>query len=1091
MPIWASQLDENDFGLSRIYPNDWGTLSSPLLYRYALLFAAKSKHVFGFASLASVCESLGRLLEMDPLCNGQRTLENCLSAFASDEKEMDNPIFWEAFLRRTTIAECSIIPQEQWWIHTIHPKMKISFWLFCLYFFHREPQVVTAYLTTYPQFQETMNYFDYLLDMAHSQTYHPVDHSSQSKNWFRSFFEKLVSHTINESNDDVLRRFFVRPRLNTAEKTPIIKMMNLPAVPCIMRQFTSPDAFLADVNQLQIPHFSATLTKVGLHPTSGSPSLIYALVEQTALVMELSINYYMAQTVTRPYKQQIFIYPRTTTTSYLIASPSALRVLRYCQLSDLTRQLPHSRNTDPKENKNQVTAAMKVDHPPLFPVLMRTWLECQWKGSSTLEEAIGLYHSLINIVRWCYLSNQKNLTNTWFVDEKNAALSYHSWKWVGCRKPGDQPLAFPGMVESMLPVGDPNFVSFYSNFFGLIACGWRNLADLRKAMMEAKLKQPDMDDYLNTGPCSIFAFVESFIFINAVHAIRFDNIDWLAEMVSTCPNLVQHFPPITRLVRTLCDLKKLQTEKNAHMLIIGQRETQWRQTWLVMNRSIPNVDMLIQCYYMVCLLPDWSEEQARRLLLGCRLAPRYPLEDLSQPYAYAPGEGDEASDMDISSTSYQEEREEENTLDFSDPNAVFNEILKSTIMNDKKDKKKKKKKSTNEENSGDTETDDFLDSLFQQTTKSQSSEEPSSIDICSMADDSEDNFSFSADESSDASSPGMHLKTLFQIRKKRKRQSGENVVHAKTKRQRRLSETKYPQDDMEIEKADEASEVRADATLRKNYCKWNMFTQVLSRREIATLRAPTQGAMTPPNQPLYQTQCQLEFFACLEDFIRDRNISLNPTTIIDSVTANQIFLHTFNASHHYVVYFGTDNLDKLYKIQSDRFTSFNYTGIFMEKIAKIKSLSYQQFAQNVFSKYRCRLYFDHEVLQIPSVIDRLTSHHPMQSYQRLLIEHVFEQIPRQDYHMLPPSPPETSRPTPVAPILPLNQPTTNDIDTLFMPPPPSVPKSKKTKLPNNPQETFHEFTFVLPVNTTPPPQPKSAPVKFKKFVAYTGPSDRQ
>ena len=105
---------------------------------------------------------------------------------------------------------------------------------------------------------------------------------------------------------------------------------------------------------------------------------------------------------------------------------------------------------------------------------------------------------------------------------------------------------------------------------------------------------------------------------------------------------------------------------------------------------------------------------------------------------------------------------------------------------------------------------------------------------------------------------------------------------------------------------------------------------------------------------------------------------------------------------------------------------------------------FQLFAQDVFTKYKCRFYFDNEMLYIPAAIDKIVCYYPVQSYQRQIIEFTFEQTLREDYR--------TQRNLAVH---------TAEVDRLLMPPPPPPPPRTTTPTTVYKFHTQWVFLFII------------------------------
>lgn len=1001
---WAENLNDDNRvfynGLSQIdasnTPNPWKELWPSKVYKYAAMYTTKSIHMFSTTSLASVVEALGRILEMDQIYQYQRTVEDCLAFLVSERDTMEDsnfPLRFEMFLRRTNSEYCLVLLNggNPWLIHLLHPKLGFSLWTFSRYLYFRDSRLMIQYLKYHPEMEPYFDKIENVIITSQTTVYYNL---GTSKAWLNSFYMKLLQFCLNENDDDILFHMFVHPRITRSEnikhRIKTIKPMNLPSTPCILRQFCTRFQFETDVSALRIPSIFQSMQPV-LQKTQPH---VYYLVEQTALMTTLTIQFYLASPSLQSYQRNIHVYPRTATTCYLVATAEAMKVLFYCQIPNMERRIGHGRSVNSDNPHQQSKFLVRMERPPIFPVLLRTWLECQWNAEIPRKEfieAIGMQQVLLTVLRWCYLAGNKDLTNTWFSDNLDAYANYNKWEWI---RDGD------GMNASMLSIRDPNFVPFYSNLFSLLTVGWTDLSDLRKNLILAKKGQPDMDDYLAEGPCSIFAFIESFVFIQGIHAIRFDIIDWLMQTIIVseeyrAKEIQTQYPPAQMLVRTLFSLAIQQKEKNKTIQINSARERQWRNSWLILHSDIPNRHMLIQCYYLLILLPLWKENEAREMILSCRLAPRYPLGEFYEPTVPDP--------MDVESKPRKPQEEEVEEAD-----RIFEELMHAS------------KDTNEEEEEAPTSAHDLLEGIFRGTS------EMSSVDLSSSMDDydSDDNFSYSSmDESDNELAPKVHLNTSFKLKRKRRTKREEvdrNYVQAKFKR-RRVTD----------EKEEEEKKVEEAVKIKRSYTKWNTFTQLLTRREIVTISdgGIPQPLPIPRHQSVHVRECQIEFFAALEDCIRDRNMSLEHHDLVEAVMNNQLFTKAIEYQNRFVVYFGMDNLQKLYRIQSSSvFTSANYVTHIMEKISKINSFHYQKFAQEVFSKYACRLYFDHEVLFIPGIIDRVVSEFSMETYQRQVLEFIFDQVPRQDYLKTP---------------ITMNTPSPPSMNSMIslMPPPPSRQKS--------------------------------------------------
>lgn len=958
---WASSLDaevsEAHYASLAPIPSSmsFGALPQDLLLKYSLMYTAKAHALWNYTTLAGLCDFLAHLLELDPLYTTQHTIEEALEMLFTPHEHWHEDLYWEAWLRRLPMHEVSIsFHPANWWLYRTHPVLERSFKDFLIYFDHLEEGNRQRFLAQYPEQKNLMIRFDQL--MHRNSGFDFVNSSNKLlKNWIRQSYDRLVTHVINAS---YYKNIFVKP--NFHEQTLRQKqLMNLSAVCCVIRKFLQPNQdFVQDVLLLQAPFLVQRLEQMKLWPyPHNTLDLEYYLVEQTALALHWTLFYYFNDPLLQPFRQQLFVVPRTSTTCYLVGTHDALRALRYGQLNNMDMTIPR----DPKIRLRRRHQYFLMESPPTFPVLIRTWNECvdMTHHQPTSIQVIGLRQVLLTMVRNCYLAGGKILANTWYKDvtvNTRQAAAYSRWEW------NEEALA-QGLYSTAVPA---QFIDFYQRFFILLQKGWNSPFAVRRALVEAKLNQPGMDDY-QAPQGSIFTFVESYVFVRAPHAIHQDIVSWLDTQV------IRDFPAGVRLVNTLGRIKASQDAKTASLFSISSREREWREKWIILDPAIvPRTDLLLDTYYLLCHLPQWTEQEARTLLLSCRLAPGSPLLD-EMPN----------SPMD----------EEESMVDQDDENSF----------------------SSSSRSQAEAPSEWSLENLDQilNFIESDADENTASIDVSSAADDydSEDNFSCSSmdEEGGFAPPPNLQLTTGVKMRKRKRSSSkaseGGNGEQKIYKKQRRHSASRLhdaaaakPEQVKDEEEGEEEHDQEEKMTNSEStkFQQWNYFNTIVTRREVLVrnLDGPTTDTfIQAAPQPLLPWQ--LQFFAALEDMVHNRNVSLDEAVIARSVELSQSFLYTLaNRGNTYTIYFGRDNLDKITNIKSTWFDSQHYMQTIWTKIAQIKSYAIQKLAQESLAKLGCRYYFDHEVICIPAIIDRIISRYGAHSHQRQFLELTFEAVPR-------------------------------------------------------------------------------------------------
>jgi len=638
------------------------------MYKYALRYGCQRMTAFYRTSILGMGELFGRLLELDPIFHSQRTIEDVWSFFASltivrDEDQLD---LWylqracEAFLRRCTIDNLPADTKE-WWIYLPHDKYSfLSFWsLFVttrfgdgqsaamVQFRFRNPEYIPYYGKIQNIECELTEKYANTMELVQSVTQRSKSKlkKAYSHYWLINTFLNIQHNCINSTPDAYLEHLFVRTDTRKTRRYENTLNTALPT-PVVMRQFNSAHFLMHDIEELKNPH---TLELVDALKLTADPTGCYFLLEQSAFMIKLLVDYYM---VPHQARFKLTVLPRTSNSCYLIGSSESVRMFRQCQLVDMLTDCNIYRKYRTNYSANLRSKLRGLKQPPMFPVVVRTWIDSTSSASIGVQNdqnsngrylcAVGLQQVLLTLVRWCYMAAQKDLTNTWFSNvwssmTETADTDRHlRFSWNTRETEG-------AMSAAMLDPNNVNFHSFYSHFFLLLERGWASAVDLRKSILEAVLTPPGIDDYVHPGDCSLFAFVESFVFINATHMIAWDVIEWLHagvqllefsaltleeaqarqlnfNTIAFMTEMARNFPPLVPLANSLMQLYHLQQTR---VNIDSTYKYELYKKWLLLDSvDIPQREFLVHTYYMLASCSLWSSSEVRRFLLGCRLAPR-------------------------------------------------------------------------------------------------------------------------------------------------------------------------------------------------------------------------------------------------------------------------------------------------------------------------------------------------------------------------------------------------------------------------------------------------------------------------------------
>lgn len=201
----------------------------------------------------------------------------------------------------------------------------------------------------------------------------------------------------------------------------------------------------------------------------------------------------------------------------------------------------------------------------------------------------------------------------------------------------------------MLDTRDLCFVAFYQHLFTILNNAWPNPAAIYFALQTA-WRIDTMDLFLvqedELHDCvSIFTAIEGMVFVRGSHAILKKTIHWLYD---TCcgpskdafdarlATLVGSHEP--EMVNTLKESKDSMHDlitslykrcTNATPSEGTRPENLYDQRWLTLAAGLDTGSWMMQ-YYLLTLLPMWTPEEARRILVSARLAPTDPVL-LSEP----------------------------------------------------------------------------------------------------------------------------------------------------------------------------------------------------------------------------------------------------------------------------------------------------------------------------------------------------------------------------------------------------------------------------------------------------------------------------
>lgn len=846
---------------------------------------------------------------------------------------------------------------------------------------------------------------------------------------------RLFMGPLFDSNE-FFKTVFLRPRLKK-QNSYLVQISNKHTVPTVFRRFHETKFFWEDLTQLDNAFtLSRAMTLVqtlqeGIQAQRKQGqhlSIDFYLVEQSALLVELAIRFYQIGPLVG-YLDSLYVLPRTPTTCYILGTTLAIQALRYAFLTEIV---------SPKMNRNQSSAPTKTleevcNRPWVFPILYRTWLEAVNVPGNHITQhpamkSLALHQTILAMVKLCYLVANKNLFNTWMEDSWKDSEERSSWIWTN------------SMQRAMFPMDHPSFFPYYSRFFCLLARLWSTPLQVRSMIVEATQNLPSIDDYL-APKCSIFAFVESFVFVGASHGIRRDAIEWLYDLFDKNMNtqvdameidvdgtrcfrmeivllpcyllisliitqamflddhtelsdsrrvqaLIRDFPNALALINILA---AKNSKRVSPLPGDSWEQTQWDSMYITLSADEPDTSSIMIMYYTLCMATQWTEYEVQRLALSCRLAPNHRLtsKDTNAPSKEeneAPASLEESSmdnsvrsNLDDEADEIMKQLEGHFNCNFLKVKTRFQSLFCLEMQ------RRHALLCGNEE-------DELTESQLLDLA-----EQESSMDS--------DDFS----QSFDASEPN---------KGSRKRARANSIQLRLNKRL----------------KCDDALPDKFDKIPYSKLTRWSfwsqmIFNQMILKQEVFTSNNHSVSLTPPP-----QCQIELEFFSTLEECSKITDIHHFDYDKLPVLRNG--FMDCFSKNNAFVMHLGKDNQNL--NIDPSWLDSSIFAQTFSQQIHQYAYKTNQLHKDGYFNlmlKSQIRMFFDCEIFHIPSTIYQLLSPYPCQSAQRQVLESVFESSLWQmdDYKKEFLIPAQSPKLTPA------------ELAQKFMPPPPPPPVEVKAK----------------------------------------------
>jgi hypothetical protein len=473
--------------------------------------------------LANFVCGLSHLFTLPPFIATQRSIQEVFTIM-----NHSNPIWtadqWEKYLRRNILEWPSSWQDEKdtAMIELRHPRFNYSLWD-CIQMY-QTPKIASRDTVDRVFVGFTRFIGDYNDAIPRLQRF--VKHLSLFMDDSRSVHDPAV----------FFKSIFLKPRLRLrsnqlkSKYDHLIKIADKFTVPTVMRRFVDQKFFLEDLEQLDTVvsmtrAISIINTLQGLQTvlnTMSTPAvqLDFYLIEQTALAVELTVRTYMVGPLAT-YLNQIYVLPRTLSTCYVLSTNLAFQALKYAFLTEIV---------SPKVHKQQITEEKIHNRPWTFPIFYRTWLEGTTPSTVAIDftpttsitqhpqmKLLAIHQVLLSTIKLCYIIANKKLFNTWMEDSWKNSSDRCLFRWTDT------------MNQAMFSMEHAQFYYYYAPFFELMARVWLRASTVREMVLAAVQDKPGIDDYFEPR-CSILAFVESFIFVRAKHAIRRDTIVWLYDL---------------------------------------------------------------------------------------------------------------------------------------------------------------------------------------------------------------------------------------------------------------------------------------------------------------------------------------------------------------------------------------------------------------------------------------------------------------------------------------------------------------------------------------------------------------------------------
>lgn len=906
--------------------------------------------------------ALSHMLILPFMVATQRSIQEVFAAF-----HHINPTWgeaqWEMFLIR------NVVNRSQWpdmpFIYVRHPELDYCLWdLIQMYQVPNSlvKEVKNRLFLAFVRLDNSLNQELPRLKrfMKHMKIFmQESPPSGDYTHFFKTVFLRPVFHhslTLDDIDDPTKKR----------SHTDRIRISDRFAIPAVMRRFVSKTYLFEDLAQLDNMFTKSRandalvrLQELQLVESASRIELEFYLVEQSSLMIEMATQNYLTGPLVK-YSKHIIILPRTINTCYIMATNLGLQALRYAFLTEIVA---------PKVNENFSISDSKQTRPWAFPILFRTWLEGTTIGQQGIDhlpttsitqhsdmKKLAIHQVIMATIKLCYIIANKKLYNTWMQDQFKNGSDRFMFRWTS------------DMNRAMFSMTDAQFYPFYSQFFSLLHTICPTSEDLRQLVFQAAQHQPPLDDY-KAPQCSLFTFVESFVFIRAKHAIRKDTIEWLYAWCRSAmqphhgmiykkrsyPYLIFSFldpdvmSALNRMNRALqefpvfIDTINLLTirSRSLKQSLPGDNDFQkdFDDTYLTLPCTSENEILLVQ-YYAFCLSAMLTKQEIHKLVFSCRLAPNHRFE--SKRFS-----DDDLMDVD-----------DESSMDYSIQDASINkplvvdpedeearEIMKQLAELEKTYQEARNMNDDEDDEDEDLEMDDFLNAV-----------------------DNDDSNNYSDDDFSQSSVD---------------RSLNKKFPHGSKKRNRHYMQEN--QSNVKRARLDDDKDKKIKRHMDR-FSSWRkmLFNQMVIKQDIFVSKLPNSLAFPSNQVSPDQRKLELDWFFLLEECSKNKtHDQISPL--------NASMLDCFNANNAFVLHLAKDSPKHM--IDPFWFDSTMYSSTFLQQIQRFsyqnKTMSRNGFFKLMMSS-QIRMFFDTELFHIPSIIRMLFHPYPIENAQRHVLETIFE-----------------------------------------------------------------------------------------------------